>query len=84
MPYDETELAVYFDELGDCIMEAAQVHPDWSQYTYAEMANLCMEELGEIARALNDNADTSEILTEVSHLAVTAARMYIEIARRQE
>lgn len=84
MSYTADELQQFFTTLDDSIADAVKHHPDWAYLTAADMVSLCMEELGEVARALNDSAETDDLLMEVTHVAVVAARMYMEIVRRKE
>lgn len=84
MAYTTEELQNFFNVLDDSIALAASHHPNWDYYTHTDMVSLCMEEVGEVARALNDGADTENLLMEVTHVAVVAARMYMEIIKRKE
>lgn len=84
MSYTDDELQKFFDELDDGIAIATKHHPYWDDYTTADMVSLCVEEVGEVARALNDSAETDDLLMEITHVAVVAARMYMEIVKRKE
>lgn len=66
---NNTALEIVALELG----KAKAKHPDFP-YLYAERLSVIMEELGELAAAINDEEKKERIVEEAAHVAVTAIR----------
>lgn len=66
---NNTALEIVALELG----KAKAKHPDFP-YLYADRLSIIMEELGELAAAINDEEKKERIVEEAAHVAVTAIR----------
>ena len=66
---NNTAMEIVALELG----KAKAKHPDFP-YLYAERLSIIMEELGELAAAINDEEKKERIVEEAAHVAVTAIR----------
>lgn len=66
---NNTALEIVALELG----KAKAKHPDFP-YLYSERLSIMMEELGELAAAINDEEKKERIVEEAAHVAVTAIR----------
>lgn len=72
--YNKTALEIVAIELG----KAKGKHPEFP-HLYADRLSIIMEEVGELAAAINDEERKERLIEEAAHVAVTAIR-FIEKA----
>jgi NTP pyrophosphatase (non-canonical NTP hydrolase) len=66
---EKTALEIVALELG----KAKSKHPKFP-YRYADRLSIVMEEVGELAAAINDEENKKRLIEEAAHVAVTAIR----------
>lgn len=77
--HEKTALEIVALELG----WAKQKHPEFP-HVETDGVSIILEELGELAMAINDSSDSFHKIVEAAHVAVTAIRFIEEQLKRSE